>query len=925
MLLAENTSGVQTTQSTKEGSASFISKMLFWWLKDVIWTGFRKPLEMVNLDNLSPDFEGRRLGAHLSKEWNKQSRRTLFKGKKRISIAKSLPSLLRSLRSLFDIKKPGSDSIEMNILDAVDAETKEPKDYSSPGPNLLWVCFRAFTLSLLAPVFPKIVMSGVTLALPFLVRDTLAFAESHTNPSTAQPATYGWGLVGAYGFVYLVLSFSTGQFYWACDRGQIKLRGALLDMIYRKSLRLHLSTARTTGGGAAANLMAVDLERVVRAIIPFHNLWNGLLIVSVAAYLLYLQLGLVFLSTLASIIVCIGFPIVASRGIGGRQARWSKATDERVNLTSSAINNAKGVKIMAYESVIVERLIEERANEINFGWSYYKQLLIVSGFTNVVTEIMAVTTFTTLAIVDYVSGSHRLNLNIVVTTLTLMQLLELPLLQMGQNYGSIIAALVSLKRIQEFLVKDEKPVSLIQQSARPSSVADSFVTFDTQNRGRSGSFLTNGRFAASFESASLGWTPSKPVLFNVTLDIPWNQLTMVCGTLASGKSTLLQALLGETNIISGIMHLPIKRSPIAYVAQDGWLQEGATIQDNIVFDAPFDAERYQSVVNATALHIDFKELARRDQSLAKALSGGQRQRVTLARALYANAESYILDDFTSALDAETASHVWSYLFTRSDGLLRGKTVVMATNALQLLKDAFLIVRLDDGKIIEATTYESLSRKGIEVVGRQSIEADSVRPEVDTGALNTTDSRTKEVKEDDKHEDVEQGSVKWSVYGDWFKAMGFVFIAFYLTMDLAHTGALLGWNTYLQYWGRNSQIDTTHIHTLHWLGGFIALISISIISFGFDFVTLAYAALIRAGNILHTAELKGVFGTVLSFFEDNASGRIVNRFSQDLFVLDWEIVLALGNFVSAVTDLSGSVRFLEVLFANYLKKTYIFLL
>jgi ATP-binding cassette subfamily C (CFTR/MRP) protein 1 len=801
MLMAENTSGLQTMQSTKEGSASFISKMLFWWLRDVIWTGFRKPLEMVNLDNLSPDFEGRTLGARLSKEWKRQSRRASPKTSKHIGIAKSLQALLKSLRSIFNIKKAGPDSIEMNNLNATNQIEEDTMDQSSPGPNLLWVCFRAFTVTLLTPVFPRIAMSGVTLALPFLVRDTLAFAESHTEPSTAQPTTYGWGLVGAYAFVYLVLSFSTGQFYWACDRGQIKLRGALLDMIYRKSLRLHLSAARTTGGGAAANLMAVDLERVVRAIIPFHTLWSGLLIVIVAAYLLYIQLGLVFLSTLCSIIVCIGFPIIASRGIGGRQARWSKATDERVNLTSSAINNAKGVKFMAYENVIVQRLIEERANEINYGWSYYKQLLIVSGFTNVVTEIMAVTTFTTLAIVDYVSGSHRLDVNLVVTTLTLMQLLESPLLQMGQNYSSIIAALVSLRRIQEFLVKDEKPVNAIQQSARPSSIADSFITFDTQNRGRSASLISDA-FAASFQSASLGWSPSKPILINVNLDIPWKQLTMVCGTLASGKSTLLQALLGETNVISGNLHLPIRRAPIAYVAQDGWLQEGATIQDNIIFDAPFDAEKYQSVVNATALHIDFKELPRCDQSLAKALSGGQRQRVTLARALYANAESYILDDFTSALDAETASHVWSCLFTRSDGLLRGKTVIMATNALQLLKDASLIVRLDDGMVIEATTYEGLSSRGIEAVGRQSIEVESVRPDTEATAADTT--KIKEEKEDDKHEEVEQGKVKWSVYGDWFKAMGFVFMAFYLTMDLAHTGALLGWNTFLQYWGRNAQ-------------------------------------------------------------------------------------------------------------------------
>lgn len=570
---------------------------------------------------------------------------------------------------------------------------------------------------------------------------------------------------------------------------------------------------------------------------------------------------------------------------------------------------------MAYENIIIDKLLEARDEELVNGWSYYRQLLVVSGFTNVVTEIMAVSTFSTLAIVDYISGSQRLTVNLVVTSLTLMQLLESPLLQMGQNYSSIIAALVSLRRIEDFMVKEERPANVIAQSARTSRAESIGVISDFEGKGHRSNSISdgnlNGNIAASFQSASIGWSSSKPVLVNVTLDIPFGQLTMVCGTLASGKSTLLQALLGETNITSGTVYLPMKRSPIAYVAQDGWLQEGATIRENIIFDSPFDAERYQVVIKAAALHVDLEELPLKDNSLAKSLSGGQRQRLTLARALYADAQTYILDDFTSALDAETATHVWNSLVNRNSGLLRGKTVIMATNALQLLNDASLIIRLAEGKVVEVGSFQDLSNKGKAAVKRSSIEIE--RPEVQAGNIKVAakSDAIKDEVEDDKHEEVEQGSVKWNVYSRWFNAIGYHFFALCLSCTFIHAGAVLGWNTYLQYWARANVNDPKHEHTLQWLGGFIGLILLSITAFGIDFSTLCWAALVRAGKKLHKAELTGVFGTSLSFFEDNASGRIINRFSQDLFVLDWEIILALGNFLGNTVGLFGGLILLVV--------------
>ncbi|UZJ52796.1 hypothetical protein CBS101457_002116 [Exobasidium rhododendri] len=903
MLAAENTTGVQTMQSTKEDSATFLSKMLFWWLKDVIWAGYRKPLSMTNLQSLGPNYEGGMLGSRLARVWfAERSARddSAFIAQIKAVFKKKQVLLRRTSQSAME-------SIELHQLNHSPSLVRGEANASTrrvQKVNLLWVCFKAFPLALLAPVIPKICMSGVSLALPFMIKNTLAFAESHIEPNVAQPTVYGWGLVGAYGFVYLVLAFSTGQFFWACDKSQVKLRGALLDMIYRKSLRMHLNTARATGGGAAANLMSVDLERFVRAIIPFHNLWSGLLVVIISSYLLYLQLGYTFLATLVSLLMCLFFPPIASRGIGTKQSNWSKLTDKRVDLTSSAISNAKGVKYMAYENIIVEKLIEARRLELKACWTYYTQLLLISSFTNLVTEIMALSTFTTLAIVDYLSGSHRFTITTVVTSLTLMQLLEAPLNQMGQNYGSIIAALVSLRRMQKFLLEDEQPS--FSTSAPPSRHATDSGDDKARSRSMSnvGVDTADDQIAACFESVTLGWSTSKPVLLNVTLTIPRNRLTMICGSLASGKSTLLQSLLGETNTLSGNLYLPMKKEPIAYVAQDGWLQEGATIRENIVFDSEFNAQLYQKVINATALHIDFGELPAKDESLAKALSGGQRQRVTLARALYSEADTYVLDDFTSALDAATAGHVWKSLMGK-DGMLRDKTVIMATNALQLLHHASLIVRLDNGKVIESGSFQELSERSKESIARSSMQSE--RPDDQEEVRKEVQVVSKE-KEDDKHEEIEQGTIKWSVYGHWIKAIGYFFVFWGLAGNMLLTAALMGWNTYLQYWVRSVTNDE---QILNKMGGFIALVLTTMALLPATIYVFFYGMLVNAGTRLHTAELMGVFGTSLSFFENNASGRIINRFSQDLFVLDWEIVLALGNFVASILRLVAQLVVLVI--------------
>ncbi|CAD6886052.1 unnamed protein product [Tilletia laevis] len=181
---------------------------------------------------------------------------------------------------------------------------------------------------------------------------------------------------------------------------------------------------------------------------------------------------------------------------------------------------------------------------------------------------------------------------------------------------------------------------------------------------------------------------------------------MVIGPLSCGKSTLLSAVLAEPYIASGSLVTPAQssdRKPVAYAAQDCWVQETLSLRANIIFhcDQAFDQKWYNTVISACCLEEDFATFEQGDRRLAKSLSGGQKQRVSLARAVYAReADLVVLDDPFCALDAETEALIWHNLFDQSSGLLRNKIVILASNALHRLKNVDWVVRLGDGTILQ---------------------------------------------------------------------------------------------------------------------------------------------------------------------------------------------------------------------------------
>ncbi|XP_069939628.1 multidrug resistance-associated protein 1 isoform X5 [Cherax quadricarinatus] len=251
-------------------------------------------------------------------------------------------------------------------------------------------------------------------------------------------------------------------------------------------------------------------------------------------------------------------------------------------------------------------------------------------------------------------------------------------------------ASVSLKRLNKFLNADElDPNSVSRDSSESNPV-----------------IIKDGTFAWGH-----GEEEGKPVLKNINLSVADGSLVAVVGSVGAGKSSLISAILGEMEKQSGRVNI---KGNIAYVSQQAWIQN-STLESNILFNNQKDDDRYNSCVRACALAADLEMLPAGDQTEIGEkginLSGGQKQRVSLARAVYADTDIYLLDDPLSAVDSHVGKHIFEQVIG-PHGILKKKTRILVTHSVTYLPQVDKIVVLKNGVVTEQGTYlELLENKG----------------------------------------------------------------------------------------------------------------------------------------------------------------------------------------------------------------------
>ncbi|OJK04335.1 hypothetical protein ASPACDRAFT_1892355 [Aspergillus aculeatus ATCC 16872] len=442
------------------------------------------------------------------------------------------------------------------------------------------------------------------------------------------------------------------------------------------------------------------------------------------------------------------------------------------------------------------------------------------------------------------------------------------------------------------------------------------------------------------ENATLSYSKSATkepgTLRSVTLSFPLKGLSVVSGRTGSGKTLLLSAILGECEVLSGSIRRPVPptyeaichsepnpenwclSSAVAYVAQTPWIEAG-TIRDNILFGLSYHQARYQRVLFACALLQDLDLLDDRDLTeigpSGVNLSGGQKVRIGLARALYSRAGILLLDDIFSAVDVHTASHLFKHAITGELG--EGRTRILVTHNVDLCSsEADYLVELGNGTVkyahsaVRSEPEKDIrsSRQGAVPITEEQNEKFDDKTDGHDGGVDDIGSPTVPKRFVDEESRAE-GALQWWLFWRYIQTSGgwaswAVLAAFYVIYNMLQ----LSQYWWIQIWSRDGITKVTSSggsDTAYYLGIYTAIAILSCLAGSLRAYIALRTSLTAASRLFHQI-LSVVLRAPLLWLDKVPSGRLLNRFTADFYLVDSRLGFDLTAVLNAGMDCIGVI-------------------
>uniref|UniRef100_A0A166CKC3 ABC-type xenobiotic transporter n=1 Tax=Daucus carota subsp. sativus TaxID=79200 RepID=A0A166CKC3_DAUCS len=633
-----------------------------------------------------------------------------------------------------------------------------------------------------------------------------------------------------------------------------------------------------------------------------HALWSAPFRITIALVLLYQQLGVA--SLLGALLLVLMFPIQTY--VISKMQKLTKEgllrTDKRIGLMNEILAAMDTVKCYAWESSFQSKVQNVRSEELSWFW---KAQLLGACNMFILNSIPVIVIVVSFGLFSLLGGD--LTPAKAFTSLSLFAVLRFPLFMLPNIITQAVNANVSLKRLEELLLAEER-ILLPNPPLEPGLPAVS---------------IKNGSF--SWESKA-----EQVTLSNINLDIPQGSLVAIVGSTGEGKTSLVSAMLGELPAV-GDTEVVI-RGTVAYVPQVSWIFN-ATVRQNILFGSAFDPARYSKAIDVTALQHDLDLLPGSDLTeigeRGVNISGGQKQRVSMARAVYSNSDVFIFDDPLSALDAHVARQVFEKCIKEE---LRGKTRVLVTNQLHFLSQVDRVILVHEGMVKEEGTFEDLSNNGqlFQKLMENAGKLEEYVEDNEDGLNNDStiskpilNGETEEVPKDAgqtkkneeksiliKQEERETGVVSWKVLDRYKNALGgwwvvMILFSCYVLTELLRVLS----STWLSVWTDGSSPK-------RYGPGFYNLIY-ALLSLGQVLVTLANSywlilSSLYASRKLHEAMLNSILRAPMVFFHTNPLGRIINRFAKDLGDIDRNVGPFVNMFLGQVSQLISTFVLIGIL-------------
>ncbi|KAF8069172.1 multidrug resistance-associated ABC transporter [Lyophyllum atratum] len=661
-------------------------------------------------------------------------------------------------------------------------------------------------------------------------------------------------------------------------------------------------------------LMTTDVDRVSEFAWHLFSLVDSPIEIAIGSLFLYKLLGVSCFFGLG--VTCLFLPLnhYAGKVVVGAQENLMKARDERVALMNEILGGIRMLKFMAWERNFEAKVLKVREKELKYQKLNYSIETLWNAIWNGSPILVTLVAFWHFAVVR----QQVLTPSIAFTSIIVFNEMKFALNALPETFINLLQSLVSLRRIEKYMNAVEvAPVPPIEQQSQTIAFQSCSVTWP-QDRSQK---------TASATPSAASTPRHKFMLIDMSMNFPLGELSLICGKLGSGKTLLLLALLGEADVLTGQVLCP--RSPpdslasfagvhvakedwvvqgvCAYVPQAAWLRN-ASIKDNILFNLPYDEERYQRTLEVCALISDLEILEDGDEAeigeRGVNLSGGQKARVSLARAVYSRASVLLLDDVLSAVDAHTAHHLYHECL--KGDLMQGRTVILVSHHVQLCAPgAKYVVALDNGRVMFEGDRQAFQNSGVirtlvqtTDAGADSAKEEEVIEDVDVltkevdpnSESSSTIAPVSEIKVERKpprklveEEKRAVGRIGRDVWATYILACGKGWYwSLFITILIVASLSPVFENGWLRHWSSAAAGDRESPN-------FYIAVYAAITGIGLVLSTLRYFVLyngsIRASTVLYKRLLETVLFANIRFHDTVSRGRLLNRFGKDFEGID----------------------------------------
>ncbi|XP_022093816.1 ATP-binding cassette sub-family C member 9-like isoform X2 [Acanthaster planci] len=930
----------KTMRFTEEFS-SFISEVTFWWLNWVFRLGYKRPLEIDDLGQLPEVHSAGYIHKDFKAAFQKEQERARFKGHK--------PSLWRVY-------------------------------WSVHGWRMVFALVLKLSGDMCGYVGP-VALNGIILWVGRVKDGSQVASEPHFI-TVSEFFQHGLVLVGITFIVACIRTLLMQTYEYWCAVVGIHFRSAVQTMVFEKSLRIStfvISSGEMTTG-QIANHMSTDAVNIFTMMIYICWMVTVPVQVFVTLALLLGQIG--YSAVLGMVVFAVFVPLQAV--IGKYMAKLEEQTlsfaDVRLKLSSEVLQGIKLLKMYGWEDLFGREIKKIRQWEI---WTICKMMLcygVIGSLTEATPLIATLVTFSTFTALM----GEVLTPDVAFSSLSFFMLLQDPFFLFPFALFSTINGGISTGRLAAFLAAPEvdmKTLSAVKVKRQMHEVrvgngnhmpncddddqedhievpllktkvkrckdsSGSLVSSVSQETNSSyGSMLMKSssldslmvlpsHVAIKIENGCFAWDPDRnqPVLHDLNITIPAGKLTMVVGTVGSGKSSLLSAMLEEMTLQNGAIVINGSRNSIAYAGQKAWLLN-MSLKENILFGQPFNHKRYRRVISACALQPDIDMLPAGDQTEIGEkginMSGGQKQRISVARAMYSRRDIVLLDDPLSALDVHVGSHLFQHGIM-GNLLKKKKTVILVTHQLQYLAHADKILLMKEGRVAQEGMLEDIMaaepdlyngyQKAVKEMTDLESEAETdgesrkqemmqIRKQISHQESSIRDEEVAETGDERGRlmvkEEMERGSVSWSVYYYYAKAIRLPIALLILLVYPLQAGIIAGNNYWLANWSEAGLSPGNATDSAYYVGVYAA-ISVAGVCNSFITTMTTVIGLLIAARHLFNLMLSNIIHMPMRFFDTTPIGRIINRFSADTQIIDMKLTMCYDAIFFYLTSILAAL-------------------